>query len=288
MSFWLSWGMAWFLVLFSQQGELVAPGATCHHGEIVVQLAAGREPGQADVRCQRALDIVRSVLADLEGEVTRDVSKLHAAAGEHDYVPVSASTLELLRSARELGRQSSGLFDVTTGAAVRLWSPGAAVAPDERKVQNVIGSIDYRMLELDERGGRARLRRPRTRLALADLTRAFALDRAASALRRSGQTTFLLRAGDELYAASGPWRAVLGGNERTLEDAALSFVDRSHQPIIDPKTGAPADTKGSWLVQSGDCVSALALGRALFIAGPGARDALLSAFPRSAAWFFSR
>ena len=75
-------------------------------------------------RCRRAFERARAACRTFERKLSRtlphsDIARLNAAQGRP--VTVGADTAQLLRAALDYCADSEGRFDITMGAAVRLW-----------------------------------------------------------------------------------------------------------------------------------------------------------------------
>lgn len=65
-------------------------------------------------------------------------------------VTVSPETAELIKLSQEMAEKSQGAFDITVLPLVELWDINNATAPPEQtKISEVLGSVNYRHLKLD-------------------------------------------------------------------------------------------------------------------------------------------
>src|SRR5207302_3438607 len=82
--------------------------------------------------------------------------------------------------------------------------------PDRQVVRRRLPLINYRDLEVDERAGTAFLKRKGMNANLGGIGKGYAVDRAASILRRRGLHDFIVQFGGDMYVAGRrgdrPWR----------------------------------------------------------------------------------
>jgi thiamine biosynthesis lipoprotein len=188
-------------------------------------------------------------------------------------VPLSASTLRLLRLARALQRRSGGTFDCTVGGrlsdALGRWL--------------ACGSAD----DLDIGPGWARLRRP-VRITLDGIAKGFAVDRALAAMRRAGAPAGWVNAGGDLrvygelalpvHRREADGRLVALG---LLRDAAVATSgvqtanERHAAEIFAPAGRQPA--AGAWSVLARCAWRADALTKVAATALPAQRASLVAA-----------
>lgn len=76
-----------------------------------------------------------------------DIARLNDAHGA--WVDVSRETFELLAASKRYCEESGGIFDITMGAAVRLWDFHAGVIPDDAELATALQHVDWRAIELE-------------------------------------------------------------------------------------------------------------------------------------------
>ncbi|MBM4030534.1 MAG: FAD:protein FMN transferase [Planctomycetes bacterium] len=171
-------------------------------------------------------------------------------AGEAAFV--HHDTLECLRLAEEVRRETAGAFDVAH--ATRAPMPPASDAGGGTGFQPVSPpTIDGALFELEESSHTVRVLTDGLRLDLGGIGKGFALDRMAALLREWEIASALLCASTSTLLALDPppgeegWPAELCPDDAprrlTLANQALSAsgtgVKGDH--IIDPRTGRPAE-----------------------------------------------
>jgi thiamine biosynthesis lipoprotein len=231
-----------------------------------------------------------------------DISRLNAAAGKAP-VKIKPEVLEVLQIAQQIGRWTSGKFDVTFGALSGLWKfdhDQDNTVPAAAAIAARLPLIGYEALEIDSREGTAFLRRPGMRAHLGGIGKGFAVDRAATMLRSHGIDDFLVQAGGDLYASGRkgdrPWRAAIRdprgeGNIAAMDLAQTTFSTsgdyerffvhegRRYHHILDPDTGQPAAGTRSVTIVATRAVIADGLSTGVFVMGPDAGMALVEQLP---------
>ena len=233
-----------------------------------------------------------------------DVSRVNAKAG-HAPVTVTAETLEVLRTAIQIGEWTGGKFDVTFGALSGLWKfdhDQDNQIPRPADVRARLRNIDYQAVQLNLDRGTVFLPRTGMRLHLGGIGKGYAVDRAAAILRADGIDDFLIQAGGDLFASGArsdrPWRAAIrdprGSADRIF--AAMNVRDetfstsgdyeryfmrdgRRYHHILDPDSGEPARGCRSVTIVARQAMLADALSTGVFVLGPQAGMALIEKLP---------
>jgi len=218
-----------------------------------------------------------------------------APAGQ--WVVVGHDVTLVLGRALEAAAMSGGAFDPTVLPLVRLWgfrSPRVSV-PDSQAIRDCLAKVDYRNVEVDSVGLRARFLAPGMAIDLGGIAKGYALDLAASRMKAAGAVGGYLDLGgnilvfgqqpgqqvgivdpanpDEILAslplAAGAV-ATSGQYERFL---VLDGVSYGH--IIDPRTGWPVTPGYSVTVLADRAILADALATAAVVLGAGQGHRLL-------------
>lgn len=153
------------------------------------------EVGARGPQAQLAADEALRVLARAHAlwsiqDPASELSRLSAGAGQ--VVPLSASTVRLLRAAKAMMSLSGGTFDFTVGG---LLTESGRVPPAEGGPYLPRGQAD----DVAIGPGWARLSRP-LRLVLDGMAKGFAVDCAIGAMRRVGAHAAWINAGGDLRA----------------------------------------------------------------------------------------
>ncbi len=227
-----------------------------------------------------------------------DVSRINAAAGSGQPVPIAEETLTVLQRSRWVAELTGGAFDITVGAFKGLWKfdqDNDGSLPEPAAVAARLPLVSYRDLIVDAAAPAARLRRKGQRITLGGIAKGFIVDRAVDVMRKRGVFDFVFRAGGDLFASGRrgdrPWRVGIQDprspskapeEERSfallpLENSAFNtsgdyerFVMRRgkrYHHILDPATGQPVTHTRSVTVLAPTALLADTLDTALFVVG---------------------
>ncbi len=192
-----------------------------------------------------------------------ELSRLSDRAGAPG-MQVSHELAEVLRASLAMSKASDGAFDVTVGAASKLWRESRRLGelPDQAVLASVMSSVGWRNLVIDD-SGRVVLQRQGTRLDLGGIAKGYAAQRAVDLLTRAGTPRCMVAlAGDVVVGDPPPgaigWRVAVGSGreggmdqtealEIVLSQAAVSTSGDAAQwveiqgvryaHILDPRTG---------------------------------------------------
>ena len=285
--------------------EWRAVGTTC---------SAAATTGTGDeLRARVALVAAQDEVEACEAELSRfrpesDLSRLNAAAGT--WLPVRRRLLEALRLALRAREDTNGRFDPTIlPALVAAGYDRSFELLEERAAKHPIGWCAGANIELDHRGGRARLE-PGTAVDLGGIGKGYAAGRALDALlsRAPSLRGGLVDLGGDIAVRGeapegGAWRvavsdprrqgetlAVLelaeGGIATSGRDARRFGPSRSLHHLIDPETGESA-IAGPFTVTvvAPDPSEAEAHATTLAIAGLAEAEAHVAARPQLSALY---
>jgi thiamine biosynthesis lipoprotein len=269
---------------------LAAVGLGVLAASFVLRPAADRETWEFRGRTMGTTYLVKVVPAGLQQDrrarlhraIRRELSRVNRLMSTYDPeselsrfndfastdpFDVSADTIEVLSTAREVSELTHGAFDVTVAPVVRAWGfgstdvvPGAPRAEELRRLRAAVG---YRLLRIE--AGSARLLKtvPATTCDLSAIAKGWAVDQIAELLLERGHADFLVEIGGDLRAHGRrhdgrSWRL---GIERPqvgrrsvlrvveLRDLAMAtsgdyrnFYEkngRRFSHIIDPRSGRP-------------------------------------------------
>jgi thiamine biosynthesis lipoprotein len=256
---------------------------------------------QAQSSAEAALDLID----ELEDRLTvfrdhSEVSRLNATAGDHP-VEVAANLFDLIEFAAHVTRQTSGAFDIATGALVKAWGfyrrQGRVPTPVERAA--AMARTGTRFIALERERRTVRYLRQGLEINLGGIGKGYALDRAAELLVREwGAISALLHGGSSSVRAIGtppgqprgwpvtikhPWEpdrrlGTLFLADNGLGTSAATFQHfeyngRKLGHLLDPRTGWPAEGIEQVSVVAPTAAEADALSTAFFVHGvePAAR-----------------
>jgi thiamine biosynthesis lipoprotein len=216
-----------------------------------------------------------------------DISRLNRAAGRGS-VAVDPRTAALLARSIEAARLTGGVFDVTVGPLVALWTRAAELdrAPGDEEIAAARARVGAGRIALGPDGGAA-LPLAGMAVDLGGIAKGYALDAVLPALRERGVRDALLNFGQSsVWALGAPpgadgWRLLVrdpnGGyaGTITLRDRALSLSSSLGQwseiegvrygHVIDPRTGMPLTRGRESAVVALDATLAEVLSKALLL-----------------------
>lgn len=270
-------------------------------------------PGAVDL-ADRALDLIDA----LEGQLTiyrddSEVSRLNATA-HLGPVAVEPGLFGLLRRAVELGEETRGAYDVTTGALSEAWGfvRGPRRVPDADTLADARARTGYRRLSLDPARGTVGFDRPGVVINLGSIGKGYAVDRAVALIRDHGWPTPALVHGgrSSLYALGSPpgrfgdrWQVAVRNpfapdlplgtlrlRNRGMGTSGTTFqrfeaCGQLYGHILDPRTGAPVIGPATVTVLAPTAAEADALSTAFYLLGPEAAAEHVKAHPGVAALF---
>ncbi len=244
---------------------------------------------------QARLDRVERVMSTWDS--TSELSRFNRTRDTLPHV-MSPLTLDVLRVAAEVGRESGGVFDVTVAPLVEAWGFGPGTEPlseppPPNQVRNLLERVGPDLLRIDARAGTVSKARSDVVVDLSAIAKGYGLDLAAQGVGRLGVSSFALEVGGEVRAVGSrpdgsPWRVAIEApvaGSRSIyrvmdlrdESVATSGDYRNfyvaggirYSHIIDPRTGAPTSWRGfSVTVVHPEAVRADAWATALSVLGP--------------------
>lgn len=223
------------------------------------------------------------------------VARINSAAGAS--VEVDDETARLIDFAVELHTQSSGRFDITSGALRSAWTfDGSDRVPDVRTVERALRKVGWARARWDGR----RLRMPAgMEIDFGGICKEYAVDRATRLLCEAGSASVLVNFGGDLAVGAPParrpaWQVGIESVDAPGASAARLIEFRSgglatsgdarrflakdgvrYGHILDPRTGWPiADAPRSVTVAADTCTQAGMLSTLAMLAGAGAEKFL--------------
>jgi thiamine biosynthesis lipoprotein len=216
-------------------------------------------------------------------------------------VRMDAELFELLALCQKVTQDSDGAFDITVGSLMTCWGfhQGSPGTPVKAELEQTIESVGFELLDLDHDNLSVRFLRPGMRLDFGAVAKGFALDRAGEILKDRGIQSALLHGGTSSILALGAppgaqaWR--VGVRDPRKKDALLrvgELVDcafsvsaphgrafeqdgKTMGHVMDPVTGAPADSATLVAAICPSAALADAWATALLVAGPERFGALV-------------
>ena len=244
------------------------------------------------------LDAAENRVRELEAlwSVTDENSEIYAL-NRDGFAALSGDTAGLLADALELCGRTGGALDITVYPVVRSWgfTTGEYAVPDGKTIEELLGRVDYALVELDEAAGTAAVP-DGVEVDLGSVAKGYTGDVLAGLLKARGVESAMLDLGGNIQTVGArpdgsPWRigvrdpegdGVLGVVEAVGRAVVTSgsyerYFERDgvrYWHIIDPAAGAPARSGLASVTVVGDSgLVCDALATALFVMGPdGAVD----------------
>lgn len=252
-------------------------------------------PPEQVVAVGPVLDLVHEIESWLSTyKPSSEASRINAAAVDQD-ITVRPDLFELLQTAKQVHEGTNGAFDITTGAAVKLWKRCRSEKrlPTDEERHSALDHCGTEKLQLHE--DRLSVSKQTAELCLdpGAIGKGFALDKAAEWLPRLDGTPadFLIHGGHSSLVARGQnagqggWSVGIGNPLFTkkrlgtilLRDRAMSTSGsniqffrhdgRRYGHILDPRTAWPVEGMLSVTVFSRSAAVADALSTAFFVLG---------------------
>jgi thiamine biosynthesis lipoprotein len=214
---------------------------------------------------------------------------------------------------------TNGIFDPTIGPVTHLWhigdqDPAAPQIPTPAQIRAAQALVNWKDVVVDEKAGTVFLKKKGMVLDLGGLIKGYALDEALKVSRDAKVTSGLFNMGRSTIGllgkkpgnqnwkigvqdpfvseASGGYFAVVEGADITVETSGpyqkfVNFNGKRYHHIMDPRTGAPAETglEQVTLLLPLDTTLSDGLSTSCFILGLEKGMALVESLPDAAAIF---
>ena len=223
------------------------------------------------------------------------VGRMNRAGGRE--TAVDDETAALLDYAATCFEESSGLFDITTGALRRVWTfDGSSRVPDQAAIERALRDVGWGHVRWD---GSTFAMPAAMEIDFGGIGKEYAVDRAAALLMERTAVPFVVNFGGDLFASGPrgggqPWmvgvddprhtgesalyRVELSGGGLATTGDARRFVMKDGKRlghILDPRTGWPvADPPASVTVLARSCLEAGTLSTLAYLHGAGAEEFL--------------
>lgn len=245
-------------------------------------------------QAQQGLDQAEQIIQKLEKlwsatDETSEIWALNHSGG--NWVELSEDTREILSRGLELCALTDGALDLTAYSAVQAWGfpTGAYRVPDEAELEQLVGTIDYTQVELDD--NQTRLPEDMS-LDLGAVAKGRLGEVLSQDLKELGVTSALLELGGNIQTVGtkpdgSRWRVGIQ-DPNSQEGGYLAIVEVADQAVVtsgdyqrcfeqdgqtychimDPATAAPADSGvDSVSIVGSDGTVCDALSTALFVMG---------------------
>lgn len=257
---------------------------------------AGLEDRQARAWAAKAIEEVRRIEAKYSRyRPDSVVSRINAAAGRAEVLPLDDETAQLIGFADQLWRASGGLFDITSGVLRRAWDFRAGRLPVPAEIDALLPLIGWD--RVDWNGAAIRLPQPGMQLDFGGFGKEYAVDRAASVLLDLGAASGIVNLGGDLRVLGprpegSPWRVAVAHPRRAgavvaslpITAGALAtsgdyerFLEvdgRRYCHLLHPRTGWPVAHRQAVSVLAPACLAAGALTTVAMLMTSGAEEFL--------------
>lgn len=242
-----------------------------------------------------ALDLIDELEEQLTiYRTTSEVSDLNRKAS-CDTVQVTPDLYELLELSQQLGRETQGAFDITSGALVEAWGfvRGPKRVPGDAERTAALACCGWKYLQLQTNPPRVKYAVEGLRINLGSIGKGYAMDCVAAFFlnRCSGQPVLLHGGKSSVLAMHSPpghdrgWRidiehpwnpeahlATVYLRDKALATSAATYKHLVHEGkklghILDPRTGWPASGIASATAIAPNAAMADALSTAFYVIG---------------------
>ncbi len=257
-------------------------------------------------------DHASAVIEDAFAEVVRienlmstyiegsEISEINRTAAEG---PVAAGDelINLILRSLDLSMLTRGAFDITYDSIGQHYDFRQRQRPDAATIQEELGHIDYRLVEVDRLAGTVRFLAPGVRINLGGIAKGYAVERAVILLRSRGIRHGIVTAGGDsrllgdrlgqpfMVGIRDPRQDDEVALTIPLEDEAIStsgdyeryFEEdgKRYHHIIEPSTGLPAGGVRSATIVGPDAVLTDALSTSVFVLGVDQGLTLIATLP---------
>jgi len=246
---------------------------------------------ESEIQAQAAFEAITTELQRIEAKYSRYkedsiLSRINAAAGQNP-TEVDEETAALIDYAATCFKESSGLFDITSGVLRRVWNFSKARVPSAEEIAAILPSIGW---------PKVKWKKPEILLLegmeidLGGIGKEFAVDKAATLCQGLGITSALINLAGDVRAVGpqadgSPWR--VGIIHPRKEDSLIKVVDlfsgalatsgdyeryfevdgKRYCHILNPRTGMPACGFQSVSVLTDSCLVAGAISTVTMLKG---------------------
>ena len=221
---------------------------------------------------ENILDKAFKKVAEVENLVSinkenTEISELNKNAGIGK-VKLSDISYDILKKGLEYSKLSNGSYDITIGPLVKLWNIGFedAKVPSKDEINEVISSIDYNNIEINDSTKEVFLTKKGMEIDLGSIAKGYIADEVANILKQEGVNRAIIDLGGNIYAlgsksSDSNWKIgiqnpfndrgeVVGGIEVSDKTVVTSgiyerFIEENgvkYHHILNPKTGYPYET----------------------------------------------
>jgi thiamine biosynthesis lipoprotein len=159
-----------------------------------------------DKRNKKILNEVFDIIKKIDSNMSvtnpdSEISQINKNAGNKSIV-VSEDTFLVIKKGKYYSSFSDGLFDITSGPLIELWSVGKSnqKKPEENEVKNAVKLIDYRKIILNESNNSIFLGQNGIKLDLGGIAKGYTADKIYEYLKQKKIKSALINLGGNVYA----------------------------------------------------------------------------------------
>lgn len=229
-----------------------------------------------------------------------EISSINRAAAEG---PVAAGDelIDLMLRSLDISMLTRGAFDITYDSIGQHYDFRERQRPDASTIQQELGRIDFRLVEIDRLGSTVRFLAPGVRVNLGGIAKGYTVERVVNLLRSRGIRHGIVTAGGDSRLLGDrlgqPFMVGIRDPRKDhevallipLEDEAIStsgdyerYFEENGQRyhhIIQPETGLPASGIRSATIVGPDAVLTDALSTSVFVLGVDQGLTLIATLP---------
>jgi thiamine biosynthesis lipoprotein len=172
-------------------------------GTLVDVAIYGEPEPRAKQAVQEVLQEFQRLHTMLHAWQPSELSEMNAAFAKGESVAVSAELAEILQDAGKISQQSQTLFNPAIGGLIRLWGFQSdefkPVLPEQKEITTLLRA-NPQMADITINKGRAQSKNPAVQVDLGGYAKGYALDRAATLLRKRGIHNALINIGGNVLA----------------------------------------------------------------------------------------
>jgi thiamine biosynthesis lipoprotein len=280
-----------FLAGCSSDSQIPVEKQGFYMGTVVTEKVYGQNAEKAAAEgMKRIKDLQDKMTINNQGS---EIERLNASAGNGSYMPLSADSIYVLKTAFKYAQLSQGSFDVTIGPLVKSWGSFTQnpQIPKQAEINRIRKLINYKNLEINEKNS-ARLKKSGQMVDLGGIAKGYAGDEVIKIFKAYRIKSAFVNLGGNVVVLGGKpdgssWnvgirnpraqdggyigilqvkdKAVVtsGDYERYFEENGIRY-----HHILDPKTGYPSQSGLiSVTIVAQTSIDADALSTAAFVLG---------------------
>jgi len=216
-----------------------------------------------DKAFDRVREIEKSVSINEEGTI---LDKVNESSGTSPVI-VDEDTFKIVEKGIKYSNLSNGLFDITIGPLVKLWSIGfpEARVPSKDEIDAVLGYINYKDIELNENDNSIFLKNPNMLIDLGGIAKGYTADEISEVLTENNVHSAIIDLGGNVYthgrkvngedwnvgiqnpiSERGDILGTIKVNNKSIVTSGTyeRFIEKDgvkYHHILNPKTGYPYD-----------------------------------------------